>query len=162
MLNSELVKGLLQKECSNPTNSTILKWVLSEKPIPKEMWSKDTLNQENDTHWSALTAMIALNRLEEIPREVLSEDSLNQKNSQGLTPLHRAIMWGQIAEANYLLELGANPSIKSPNGKSCEDLINKTNGEANKVLIKMLHNSKLKREKKILQKHLSTEAPLNI
>jgi len=161
MLNAQLAKELLREDSKGNSKHPMLKSIFNGDKIPKEIWNKEILNIEDESHWTPLTAMIALHRLNEIPEEMLTEETLNTPNSRGWTPLHRAIVWGYAAEVNYLLERGANPSIKTPDDRGYEDLAKQDASTPDKTLLKILNKAKLKRDKEIIQRGL-TDAPMNI
>lgn len=157
MLNSKLAKELLGAEKDTTKRHPLLRCIFTGDKIPKDAWSKELLNIEDEAHWTPLTAMVALHRLNEIPEGILTRETLNTPNSRGWTPLHRTIVWGYAAEVNYLIDQGADPTIKTPEGKSCVELCvddSKGGGGPNKTILKILGQADIKKKKKLIKKNL--------
>jgi ankyrin repeat protein len=174
MLNLELAKGLLSNGREPTNRHPLLKCIFRGDKIPKEVWSKEILNIEDESHWTPLTAMVALRRLNEIPEELLSKETLNTPNSLGWTPLHKTISWGYTPEVNYLISKGANPSIKTSDGKSCQEIylesdkltnsskkMTNENQSNNNPIMRILNEAKLKKEKDLIKRKLS-DSPINL
>jgi hypothetical protein len=163
MLNADIATEIL-KGAKIKGRHPLVAAIFNNEPIPKEVWSKEVLNIEDASHWTPLTAMILTHRLTEIPEGLLNEQTLNKPNSEGWTPLHRTIIWGYASEANYLIDKGANPNIKTKSLKSCEELAMESaskSKEGNKTLLKLLNKARIKREKELVHNKLK-DAPINI
>jgi hypothetical protein len=64
----------------------------------------------------------------------LDPHSINDTNGHGYTPLHIAALRRDIEFCRTLLEFGADPFAKGPNGETPLDMLEKTHGEANEII----------------------------
>ena len=82
-----------------------------------EALGKDWMQYRDSDGWSALHFAVGFGRLA-VVRYLLSGENLESTTSQGNTPLHLAVLGGQLPAVVFLLEQGASLQAQNKEGKT--------------------------------------------
>ena len=137
-----------------PGNSPLLHLTEQNLEVPQELWSRESLTEEDKRGWCPLLWLVFHETLSVLPEGLLDRELVNRPLAKDNNCLHYAASWDKPVAAEYLLRHGADPLLPNGEGKNAIELA----ANKSQLLLKMLNRAVVTEKKRRLGQELEKPA----